>query len=474
MTRIVDVHLNADGTITRGTDLFDGPPDTALRQILAETAQQAADSGEDAIVRAHRPDGKVSVINALRDGALRRPSVDPDAAARRVPIESATSWWRRQSRVKLIGAATVMVLAVGTVAVAAQGGDTPPAGDSVAAPAPLSRIAPDGWTTQVAWDVSPVGEFAPVPVPDQDRILFVTPQVTIRSVNANTGATLWESQPLDAAPTGAPVVDGATDGGFVAVKTRFGISVLPLASSGTHVASTTVPASATATLTSNGEGVLVADEGKPTSILATTGELLPLTVPPGHAVYEALDDDTAVVAPAEGPWSILSAVGNQSTVVTPTAPAGAVGAPHAVSSVRGVVVAWWNTADAHNRLVAFHDARTGAIMASASVPVAAIDDGLPTVVSEDRTLLSAGPVLANTDTDEATYTEGWKPSNATAGHVFGSLGTQRAGWAGQGAPTPLAEGSAVPWLISDTGAAVVLDQLGTTTRIAALRTGPSV
>lgn len=472
MTRIVDVHLNADGTITRGADLFDGPPDTALRQILAEEVQQAADSGEDTIVRAHRPDGKVSVINALRDGALRRPRVDPGAAARRVPVELTTSWWKRQSRVKLIGAATVVVLAVGTVAIVVQSGDTPPAGDPVAAPAPLSRIAPDGWTTQVAWDVSPVGEFAPVP--DQDRILFVTPQGTIRSVNANTGATQWESQPLDAVPTGAPVVDGSTDDGFVAVKTRSGVSILPLASSGTHVAPTTVPVPATATLTSNGEGVLLTVEGKPTSILTTTGELLPLTVPAGHAIYEALEDDTAVVAPAEGRWSVLSAIGNQPAMVTPTAPPRAVGPTHAVSSVRGVVVTWWNTADAQNRVVAFHDARTGAIMASASVPANAINDGLPTVVSKDRTLLSAGPVLANTDTGEATYNEGWKPSNATAGHIFGSLGTVRAGWAAQGAPTPLAEGTAVPWLISDSGAAVVLDQLGATTRIAALRTGPSV
>lgn len=472
MTRIVDVHLNADGTIKRGDDLFDGPPDTALRQILAEAAQQAAESGEDAIVRAHRLDGQVSVINALRDGALRRPSVDPAAAARRVPVASRVSWWKQRSRVKLIGATTVGIVAVGTVAVFVQGGSTSPAADSVAAPASLSRIAPDGWTTQVAWDVSPVGEFAPVPVPDQDRILFVTPEGTVRSVNANTGATLWESQPLDA-PSAPPVSGGSADEAFVAVKTRSSVSVLALASSGTHVAPTKLPVSATATLISNGEGVLVADQGRPASILTPAGELLPLAVPAGHAVYEVLEDDTAVAAPKEGPWSILSPADGQAGVVAPAAPADAVGPAHAVSSVRGVVVAWWNTADPQSRIVAFHDARTGAIMSSATVPETATDDGLPTVVSEDRTLLSAGPVLANTDTGESTYTEGWKPSNATSGHIFGSLGGLRAGWAGHGAPAPLTDGAAVPWLISDDGAAVVLDQLGQTTRIAALRTEPA-
>ena len=45
----------------------------------------------------------------------------------------------------------------------------------------------------------------------------------------------------------------------------------------------------------------------------------------------------------------------------------------------------------------------------------------------------------------------------------------RAQWTGRGDVVSLTEGAAVPWLVTDDGSAVVLDQLGDVTRIAAVR-----
>lgn len=472
MPAIVDVYLNADGTLTHDGQQLDGPPDAALRLVLSEIAEKAQASGVDTVVRVHRADGGVSTINALRDGGLRRPVIDPAAAQRRSPASASRSRWTQHLalRNRYVVAGALALATFGIVGVVISGGnDTAPA--SSATPLPnLARIAPDGWSSHVNWDISPVGDFAPVT--SGDRILYLTPQATLRAVNANGGALVWESQPLTAA-SAAPVVGGSGDKAIVAAKAGTAIEVLPLAGSGAHLSPTSIPSTPSATLTSNGEGILVTDAGAAPAILTTDRAVAPLTVPAGNAVYEVLDDDTAVVSPAEGPWSILRPGDQPPATVSVTSPGGAVGAPHAVSSVRGVVVAWWNTDNPQNRIVAFHDARSGKVLAAKEVPAAVTDNPLPTVVSEDRTLLSAGPVLADSSTQQTVFAPAWKPSNATSGNIFGSLvtssSTVRAQWTGRGEVVSLTEGAAVPWLVTDDGSAVVLDQLGDITRIAAVR-----
>ncbi|NKZ71932.1 PQQ-binding-like beta-propeller repeat protein [Rhodococcus hoagii] len=301
-----------------------------------------------------------------------------------------------------------------------------------------------------------------------NRVVLVGPDGTIRAVNADNGATIWASQPVADVGETHPVVGHSADRAFAAVKAGTTIAVVPMNGSGTHVEPFTVPSTLTSQLSSQGEGVMVVDGNLPPAVLDADGTLRPIAIPPGHAVYEVLSDGAAVAAPAEGGWSILPPSGTPAAV-TPAVPADAVAAPHPATSARGVVSAWWNTADPTQRVISFHDARSGAVIASAKVPAHTVEAGLPTVVSEDRTLLSAGPVLVNAS-NEATYIEGWLPSNASAGSVFGTLGDQRAVWStATGKVTVMAEGAAVPWFVSDGGLAIVLDQRGDQMRLAAIR-----
>lgn len=472
MPRIVDVHLNDHGVLVDGTDQFDGEHRDAIRQALEAERLKTAGTDTDTVVHVHRRDGGIKTMTILRDGTfLQRPPVDPKAAERRVPVrpETGHAWWKLQSRGKIIGAAVAGVVVLGTVVALTTGTSTDPTtggGEFTA----FSRTAPTGWSQQVVWDYSPVGESAPLPT--GNRLVTVSPEGNISAVNADTGAIAWSTEPLIGAQAATPVVGGSGDEGFVAVKSGSTISVLPLRSTGTHVEPKTVDASPTATLTSQGTGVLVTEEGKPSAVLSADAVLRPLTVPAGQAVYEVLDDGAVVIAPAAGPWSLLPEAGTTS-VITPAAPTGSIGVPHTVSSVRGVVVAWWDTPDPQNRIVAFHDARTGSVTASTAVAAAVVDGGLPTVVSEDRSLLSAGPVVANTSTRETTVHDGWMPSNATSRAIFGKVGSKKAMWSGSGTPALLPEGAAVPWAITDAGLAIVLDELGNSTRIAALRKADS-
>lgn len=468
MTRTVDVHLKNDGSVeVEGGSNYPGPAKEALRHALADIAHKSFLDEDDSIVQVHQLDGQVSTINALRDGSIRKPQPKDPAIDLRTPVRPER---KVRSLGKIIAATAIAGVVLGGTAVALTQIGTGTESSAVEAPttAPdITRPAPPGWSQQVAWELATLGESGPAIA--TNRVVSVGPGSNIRAINAETGALIWASLPVADIGDNTPVVGRSDDGAFVAVKAGTTIAVVPMANSGTQIAPVLVPATPTAQLFSQGEGVMVVDSDLPPATLAADGTLRPITIPPGHAIYEVLSDGSAVAARAEGGWAIVPAIGAP-TPVTPAVPADAVDAPHPAASARGIVSAWWNTADPAQRVVSFHDARSGAVIASTRVPAHTVEDGLPTVASEDRTLLSAGPVLVNTASDEAVYVENWLPSNATAGNIFGTRGGQRAVWsAATKQVTAMVNGAAVPWLVSDGGLAIVLDQQGDLMRLAAIR-----
>lgn len=88
------------------------------------------------------------------------------------------------------------------------------------------------------------------------------------------------------------------------------------------------------------------------------------------------------------------------------------------------------------------------------VPAAAVDGGCPTVISEDRTLLSSVPAVADSVSGEVTYRTSRRPDE------------QRAPLRGL---AQLVDVAAVPWSIANDGSALVRGQLGDVTRLVALR-----
>ncbi|NKZ71933.1 hypothetical protein GTA09_20915 [Rhodococcus hoagii] len=147
MTRIVDVHLQNDGSaVVDGDKVYPAGPATkdALRNALADIADQARSGDSDSVVRVHRLDGEVSTINALRDGSIRKPQPNDPTTDLRTPVRPASeAWWRSQSRSKIIAAAAIAVVVLGGTAIAlTQTGTDAPAAEATAAAPDISRPRP--------------------------------------------------------------------------------------------------------------------------------------------------------------------------------------------------------------------------------------------------------------------------------------------------------------------------------------------
>lgn len=477
MTRIVDVHLNEDGSaVVDGLDRYSGPTSKdALRLAMDDICKDAQTNGEDRIVHVTRPDGGVMTINALRDGTIHNPTTQAHTTAtatsesRTAVRPSITAAWKAQRTTRFAAVAAVaVIIAGGGVAFALSGEPDRPVAAEWTAPAvpDITRPAPPGWTRQVAWEVG-LGQSGPAI--GAGLVVVMGPDGILRAFSADTGAALWKTEPLDGVGENTPIIGRSGEHTFVAIKSTSSIALIPLNALGSAVAPIGVPTSTSAQLTTHGEGVLVVEDGVPPRVLAADGTLRSVDVPAAHVAFEALGDGTVVAAAAEGGWTLLPAAGAP-TPITPAAPEGATGPAHVGASTRGVVVAWWNTADPTTRIVSFHDARTGAVTASASVPAATVDAGFPSAASEDGTLVSAGPIVVNRETGDATYLDGWLPSNAADGNVFGTVNDERAVWTVEsGVATPLGDGAAVPWSVSDSGLAIVLDQQGDRMRLAAIQ-----
>ena len=483
MTRTLELEVLDDGTALLDGEPIAGVGRDPLRTALETAAEQArVDSVSTTVRIRRRSDGYVWTVAAEPDGSIRRLS----SAVREIPVDElkkekvgdmlADLRGDPSPRRKLLKVGAwilvgVVVFAGGASIIADNGGDsTPAASQADSSLADLSRPAPTGWTQSVTWQVAPVAEIAPVATGNQ--VIYVSTDNRVGAVDSATGTQLWLSAPLPFRPDASAVAGGSGDAAFVALRLHDTVAVLPTNSSpGVQVVPRLAEIPGAGRLVGGPGGILVETPNLSDAVVVTaTGEVRHAAVPAGQtALAVSNDGSTVVVAPPQGAWSNLPLGAGSATSIPAATPAGATGDPHVVSASAGVVVAWWATDDPAIRIVAFHDASTGAVLGSGKTQPAAVDAGLPVVIAVDRSHMSAGPVLFNANTSQVVVSDGWVPSNVAGDLIYGKVGDSRAVWRGTGAVETLPTGAAVPWAISPNGLAIVMDRPAELARLTGVR-----
>ena len=482
MTRTLELEVLDDGTALLDGEPMAGVGRDPLRTALETAAEQARVDSVSTTVRIRRGDGHVWTVAAEPDGSIRRLA----SAVREIPVDELKREQvgdiltdlrdgpsARQKFLK-VGAwmvAGILVVLGGGASIITDGADSAPAASQAdSSLADLGRPAPTGWTQSVTWQVAPVAEIAPVATGNQ--VVYVSTDNRVGAVDSATGTQLWLSAPLPFRPDASAVAAGSSNAAFVALRLHDTVAVLPTNSpAGTQVVPRLAEIPGAGRLVGGPGGILVETPNLSDAVVVTaTGEVRHAAVPAGQtALAVSNDGSTVVVAPSQGAWSNLPLGEGSATPIPAVAPEGANGDPHAVSASAGVVVAWWATADPAVRIVAFHDASTGAVLGSGKAQPAVVDAGLPVVIAVDRSHMSAGPVLFNATTSQVVVSDGWVPSNVAGDLIYGKVGDSRAVWRGTGPVKILPTGAAVPWSIAPNGLAIVMDRQGEMTRLVAVQ-----
>ncbi|TDT34528.1 hypothetical protein ACF3NT_10880 [Naumannella halotolerans] len=333
----------------------------------------------------------------------------------------------------------------------------------------LSRPAPPGWQTTFEWyqEISPTSDLA---VAD-NRVATINSNGALVVLNADSGQLVWASVPNAISPMARPLL-AEVDGRLVAGIHDQDQGKLYLVrlddvegeQSG-RLTDRMLPRGATVTLT--GGSLMVTAE---TGVWVVDGDLDLQSVEIGDEVPMAATGQTVVAGPWEGPWS-LNSIADGRREVGPERPDGADGEPHPSYSARGVVVVWWNAAeDDSERVVSLHDAESGELLADTEISQQRLREMVYLSVSADRTLASAGPVLADLRTGNTAVEPGWSSISAvTSAVMYGATPGGDAAWDGRRVG-PLPPDTALPWGTSESGLAIVLDRTaGGSTLVGGLR-----
>lgn len=332
----------------------------------------------------------------------------------------------------------------------------------VAAPAPaptmlVQKQAPPGWSANFAWSTTLTQVPSGFAMSD-NRIIYVDAKGSLTVLDAETGKVLLQpSQPRFTSQAKVMVAD-LQGTQTIVVSDAEGLYLWPM-----NATATTEPKvltlSAAAKSFPQGGGLLVLVPGRQQWVVTGASQLKPVDLPPDHFALGASPDGFLVAASqTQGKWTYLpSDEGQASREVRPErSPEGTVGDVHIARLSGQVVAAWGDTSDPNRKTVAMYDAKSGRLIASATVDASLVKD-LTLTVAPGGKLASAGPLLARLSDGKTEIVERWTPRSSDETHLWASKDGVNHVWTGEGRPTALDPRMLVPWGITKSGTAVVME-----------------
>lgn len=369
---VINITLKDDDTVTLDgkpveIGLDQSPKDAGMKAAASRCAELGLDSVR---VRAVGPDGThLMVVTA--EGAVY--PLNDDSA----PVAKSGRAPRRGLGIALATAVVVVAVGAGVgvwAAVNANPAPTPSAFETPGAGANVPVVAPPGYSQKAAWSV-PVNDNVTPLLVAADQIAFVTAENRLQIRDTATGRTLWQAQGRQSLRgdihtttiSGVPVL--ATD-------SSGSITVWPLESAEDGpVPAVSFPTGSRAEVSYLGSTPLV-DLGDQTVQVIGPDGAVQLDVP--VTATAVLATPTDVVAYSETSlWSIPLEGEPQESALP--APAGAVGAPTAVTAANDThLIALWATAEPGTGIAALIDVPSATILDAVEVTARAVrQDDIP-------------------------------------------------------------------------------------------------
>lgn len=318
----------------------------------------------------------------------------------------------------------------------------------------LNRPAPPGWTSEVAWSHE-VGS-TPALVAMANRVAFIEDGRLV-VLEADSGALEFRSPALRMSPNASPIVTKVSGRSVVGVQDGAMLTLWrmpsPNGSAGTQVQ---LPLNARVF---GQMGGLLFTSGTQAWRLNSDLELDEVTIPPDHVSLGVTGESELLTAPEEGEWTFTDTSGEQRVVKANGKPAGTEGEMKVAWASRGVIVAWGAMRDPSRRTVGFYESDNGELLAEGRLSAQQVADGMPLTVSEHGANASAGPLLADLRTGDVEVVPGWSTVMSNSSGLFGTVNGTRQFWSSESGTTELEPGTGVPWGVSNSGLAIVLDPL---------------
>ena len=316
----------------------------------------------------------------------------------------------------------------------------------------LNRPAPPGWTPELAWHQN----IATTPAVSvlMNRVAFVQDgRLTV--VDGDSGSEEFISPPLQLSPNAVPVISRIAGRPVVGVQDGSVLTLWPLPSpngaAGTRI---TLPLNAHVFGQSGG---LLVSTGNGSWRLTKELELEPLNLPGQHVALGVNGDGELLSAPLENSWTFTDREDHSRQVEIIDKPEGTVGGMKIAWSSRGVVAAWGEMRDRSRRTVGLYSADTGDLLAQGRLSAQQVADGMPLTVSEHATHAAAGPLLADLQTGDVQVVPGWSTVMSNDVGMYGTVNGTRQFWTAKSGVTELRPGTGVPWGVSNSGLAIVVD-----------------
>lgn len=316
----------------------------------------------------------------------------------------------------------------------------------------LNRTAPPGWTTELAWyrDIATT----PAVAVAQNRVAFFEDgRLTV--LDADSGMPEFSSRPLELSPNAQPLLSRVDGLPVVGVLDGSNLTLWQLPAPD-GAAGTRISLALNAQVFTQSGGILVSTRDQQWSV-SNELTLTSLKLPADHVALGVTGEGELLSAPATDSWTFTGPGRERTEVRVQDRPEGTEGPMQVAWSSRGVVVAWGTMSDPGRRTVGFYDTREGTLLAEGTLSAQQVADGLPLTVAEHADFASAGPLLADLGSGTVHTAPGWSTVMSNNHGLYGTVNGSRQFWNGQDEPVELEPGTGVPWGVSNSGLAIVMD-----------------
>lgn len=354
-------------------------------------------------------------------------------------------------KVVLAGATVVVLVVGGILGVNALTGKGD-AGATASEVSGVSRAVAPGWSQSTAW-TTPADIASTLSVRD-GYIAYLNTAGVLVVVDDKNGETLFSSTPTGADPAKARVVVTQVGDTPVAAVVQ-GTSITAWALNQDVPAPKTNDIPSSASVSSGGSGIMMIANGETWRMNAALGMEKVEGLPKGNTSLGMTTSGSIITGSPQGGWGVND--GKATKAVTVQMAEGADGkVMYPTRASKGIVVAWAPTTDKNTRAVGIYNADSGAVIATAQMPTAQVNLGLPLIVADGGKLASAGSWLIDLERGETENVEGWGTTIGTTSELHGKNAGGKLVWRGSGAPETVPEGAAIPWGISSNDKAIII------------------
>lgn len=316
----------------------------------------------------------------------------------------------------------------------------------------LSRPAPPGWSQEIAW--SHAVSSTPAIAVMSNRVAFLEGN-RLTVLDADSGSTEFASPPVEVSPNASPIIARVEGRPVVGIQDGATLTLwnlpTPDGSPGERIS---LPLNAQVF---GQNGGLLVTSGTESWRVNEKLELEPVSLPKDHVAVGVTGDGSMLSAPENASWMFTDTKGQRRVVRAEGKPDGTRGEMNITWGSRGVIAAWGEMRDPTRRSVALYEAEDGTMLAQGTLSAQQVADGLPLTVSEHGVNASAGPLLANLETGAVDVVPGWSTVMSNDRGLYGTVNGTRQFWSEATGPTELQPGAGVPWGVSNSGLAVMVD-----------------